>query len=810
MRHLLTRTGIAAAVGIGVLGAHALGQPLNTAFTYQGSLSTAGQPASGAYDLRFRLFSALAGGTQVGSTLCADNVQVVDGMFTVSLDFGAQFAGQQRFLEIEVRQDTGLSCANTTGYALLAPRQSLTAGPYSVYALNAGAATTAASATTATNATQLNGQAASFYQNAANLTAGTLPDARLAGTYTGAVTLSNTANTISGSGAGLTGVNAATFNGQTPTAYGRVSAGQSWSGINSFSNVSNTFTGTFTGSGAGVTGVNAAQFGGLLPASFGQLAAAQTWAAANTFSNAGNSFTGNGAGLTGVNAAQLGGDPPGAYGHLGLNQVWTQPNAFIDPGSLFMGDGSGLFGVNADLLGGLPSSAFLQAVPVPLVVSGSDPNGLIQVTSSGSSALNVLASGARGIYAILTGPNPGGVSIQAALPSDATSSATALYASAPAVAYALRTDGRSQFNGDVFATGGSRLGIGLSGVTPPAFPLQFSDALGEKISLFGTTAASHYGLGIQGGTLQLYTDLPASAIAFGSGGSAAFTERVRFSGAADMIFLIGGTDSVTTLRTPYDLNIQRDQDNDSTDAWQRSFTNGGSIEQMRLDDGDEAPASFDGAVNANGIDYAEGFKVLDQTIEPGDLVVVGGEGGWEYASRSRSAYDPKVVGVVSTRPAFVAGMSFDAEDRIDPELTTRRDAARAAGDAALEKELTLQMRALVEQAYRPVAFVGRVPVKVTGPVRVGDHLAASDVPGRAMAMGRAGQSVGVALEASDGPEGTVMVMIQPKYFVPAGASGDGNLADQFQALADENQRMRAENEDLRLRIERLERRLNGP
>src|SRR6185295_414212 len=33
------------------------------------------------------------------------------------------------FLEIEVRQDTGLGCANTTGYTLLSPRQPVTATP---------------------------------------------------------------------------------------------------------------------------------------------------------------------------------------------------------------------------------------------------------------------------------------------------------------------------------------------------------------------------------------------------------------------------------------------------------------------------------------------------------------------------------------------------------------------------------------------------------------------------------------------------------------------------------------------------------
>ena len=46
--------------------------------------------------------------------------------------------------------------------------------------------------------------------SASNLGSGTLPDARLSGTYTGALTLSNASNSFTGSGAGLTNVDAAT------------------------------------------------------------------------------------------------------------------------------------------------------------------------------------------------------------------------------------------------------------------------------------------------------------------------------------------------------------------------------------------------------------------------------------------------------------------------------------------------------------------------------------------------------------------------------------------------------------------------
>lgn len=111
--------------------------PLGTAWTYQGRLKSGSGPANGLHDLRFRLYDALLGGTQVGATQCLNDVNVADGLFTVALDFGAPFAGQERFLEVDVRADTGLDCGNPAGFVTLAPRQPLTAVPNALFALNA-------------------------------------------------------------------------------------------------------------------------------------------------------------------------------------------------------------------------------------------------------------------------------------------------------------------------------------------------------------------------------------------------------------------------------------------------------------------------------------------------------------------------------------------------------------------------------------------------------------------------------------------------------------------------------------------------
>lgn len=118
-------------------------QSLTPAFTYQGQLKNAGSPASGPHVMTFQLHDALSGGGPIGAALVFDGlsgnpppVQVNDGLFTVSLDFGAAaFNGQRRWLEITV--------AGTP----LSPRQELTAAPYALragqnWALNGDAGTT--------------------------------------------------------------------------------------------------------------------------------------------------------------------------------------------------------------------------------------------------------------------------------------------------------------------------------------------------------------------------------------------------------------------------------------------------------------------------------------------------------------------------------------------------------------------------------------------------------------------------------------------------------------------------------------------
>ena len=119
-----------AVIFLGVFDAAAQG----TAFTYQGHLRDGAVPAAANYDFEFRLFDSLTLGAQKGTTQQILNVPVVNGIFTVTLDFGDQFPGAARFLDISVRP-----VGKGGAFTLLSPRQPLASVPYAVRSVNPGA-----------------------------------------------------------------------------------------------------------------------------------------------------------------------------------------------------------------------------------------------------------------------------------------------------------------------------------------------------------------------------------------------------------------------------------------------------------------------------------------------------------------------------------------------------------------------------------------------------------------------------------------------------------------------------------------------
>src|SRR5436309_691921 len=102
-----------------------------TAFTYQGRLNIGGAPVNGTYDLVFSVWASANGANDVFGFYTNSATPVSNGLFTVSMDFGAFiFNGDDRWLRIDVRTNgPGL-------YTPLSPRQKLTPTPYAITALN--------------------------------------------------------------------------------------------------------------------------------------------------------------------------------------------------------------------------------------------------------------------------------------------------------------------------------------------------------------------------------------------------------------------------------------------------------------------------------------------------------------------------------------------------------------------------------------------------------------------------------------------------------------------------------------------------
>jgi len=117
---------------------------------------------------------------------------------------------------------------------------------------------------------------------------------------------------------------------------------------------------------------------------------------------------------------------------------------------------------------------------------------------------------------------------------------------------------------------GQNVGIGTN---TPGFPLNFSNALGDKISLYGNTGV-HYGFGIQNNLLQVHTDQFISDIGFGYGSSTSFTELMRIKGTGNVgIGTIAPTAKLHLKNASSGGNPQLRLDENSVGFARLNFTN---------------------------------------------------------------------------------------------------------------------------------------------------------------------------------------------------------------------------------------------
>jgi hypothetical protein len=228
-----------------------------TAFTYQGVLNVAGAPANGGYDFNFEAWNALTGGTQIGVTEPFTNVEVSNGLFTVTLDFGDIFTGSGVWLEIFARPH------GTPVLVELFPRQSATPAPYAIHAENTGTVPTVTTLNGSFSGDMTGTQAGTIVSKVGGQTAGSVSNGVAAALGAVSTNMPNTivkmdgsgnfaANDITasffdGRGQGFTSLNAshvAAGTGPLPSSIfgptvAQVNSNQAFTGLNAFSSTVN-------------------------------------------------------------------------------------------------------------------------------------------------------------------------------------------------------------------------------------------------------------------------------------------------------------------------------------------------------------------------------------------------------------------------------------------------------------------------------------------------------------------------------------------------------------------------------------------
>ncbi len=254
------------------------------------------------------------------------------------------------------------------------------------------------------------------------------------------------------------------------------------------------------------------------------------------------------------------------------------------------------------------------------------------------------------------------------------------------------------------------------GQTNPGFPLSFADALGDKITLFGQ-GTSHYGFGIQGGLLQLYTSGVGEDIAFGYGSSFNFTERMRVKGNGYVGIGTSNPSQKLTIDNGW-LNINNNDGASAgvmgtmagSDWWQIYGTGGNDDGRLVIQtfDGGNEPIQFWQTGN-----YRGGFA-NDGYFETGEAMSIRINGNYNgdqcdaYLSTGsgRGSFQVSVYNTTQRKGTW-STMSFDGDSNIDfpSDIRFKKDIVDA--EPMLERLLQVRFRRFhwkESEATAPLSF----------------------------------------------------------------------------------------------------------
>jgi hypothetical protein len=722
-----------------------------TAFTYQGQLKDAASPANGTYDLTFSLFDASTAGNQIDTTLTNAAVNVSNGLFTTTLDFGSSaFSNSVRYLEISVRTNT-----SSDPFITLAPRQSVTPTPTALYAAQA---------------TSLNAP---------------LPDSQLSAniprlnsnqTFTGTVSFNFASGNFFGSGFNLTNLNAPKLIGTAPDSVLSVN-------IPRLNAANNNFLGTLS-AGAAIIGQNhtltanrSGIFGG-----YGNILSGPGFDSAMVAGD-GNSMLGSG---FYYGTTLLGGYEniisDASYSTLigGSQNVISNANSVVVLGgnqnvatntsySAILGgsQNSALFGANFDALIGGGGNTILSASASTIL--GGSGNTISDVSNAGIlGGYNNLIR-ANGWYSSILGGNFNSINQANAIVGGYHAAATNAYT--------------------------------------------FVWADGSSSSDFTTTASHQFliralnGVGINtnnpSSALHVNGTITANAYKGDSSGIALFPDHLRIGALADSGSNAPGYGKALIFSGAPDTSATFNNDN-SDPLWMARYNIANNVSQLRLnlgDDNDGNDRFVIGTTLTGGPDFNEA-------------------GGWAPRFSVDNTGTVRAAGtfIANTSPDLAetipAADDVEAGDIVCADPTRREHAIRCAkGDRAILGVISDASGGFLINANggsptaaltgKPLVLTGRVPVKVSlenGPIKIGDTLTPSSIPGVAMRATQPGPAVGIALDAYNGSEngneiGKVLCFVKV---------GDVNTATVLQQLNADTTRLEKMLTDRDARIAALE------
>lgn len=735
---------------------------IGTAFTYQGTLEESGAVASGSYDLQFQLLDA--GNAAVGAPLVADNVNVVDGVFTVQLDFGAAaFDGDDRRMRIAVRPG-----ASVGAFTPLNPPTALTATPYAQVSSVAEIASSIANNTVNSarivngsikaedvDSTQVQVRVAGVCLAGSSIRAidpaGAVtcqPDAGGGGAFT--LPFASTqadagalfSLTNSGDGPGLVGINSTTTSNVsgvrgaiTSTSPGGFSsavrgdnAGTGGLGIGVW--------GSHAGSGWGVYGVTPNGLG-----VYGNSSAGGTGVYANSNTGTGLTATSNNGPAASISIFN------NANNNTVLNASTLGNGTVIDVTS--SGNGAGV------------RSSTGSGFAVEGITSAQTSAGIIgRNTGAGEAVVGLANSNIAG--AVVGRNDGGGYGVRGFIATNTSNTGVGVF-------------GQVGLNG---STGMAGRFENLNTGNTEANTLQVTsnsngnipdNTLGNVAS-FTNTNTNSVSAAVRGEVRTIFGNFGAAGIygvSAGTGGFAGLFHASNPAGnGASVVAINAGNGNAITANTDKGGNgveTSVDGAGNALYAWVPSFATGRAARAVNFNTANTNPpltveqhsngsiavfksgdpgtvnvarinsagrGFFNGGTQVGGADLAEVVSISGATPEPGDVVEIdpAAPSHFRLAATPRSSL---VAGVISTEPGVTL-------NRPGADETTDEDAPALA-----------------------LALAGRVPVKVTdenGAVAPGDLLVASSTPGHAMRASPnpgAGTVVGKALEAfADASVGT--------------------------------------------------------